>query len=355
MISTLYISWACPRVGQRLAAAASVDSADELARLGDRLSQAQEIIHSWTLQQGGKPVFGTGQQGCLQVPADRLATLARVCKQVQDYVGTDYHFGIGVSVKESYEALRQAYETQEPWSFYDPHSKPQPVVDAQSVDAQLGEVHKAQNDGHDHWFPAEGGDAAQTHGGPQDPNGVARPGGEDSESGTATQSVAPTEDAGSQSGSAEDGDSEGSEGGQQDPRQMVAQALLKIKEQAKAIQVLRDTKPEAFEAVKNIVQALVVMAHQMSEAPEDVQKAETLWKRLRLPEPKPKVSPGVKKFPAAAKNPTLGGAIHDGKAKVLPQDPRTGAAKAQGWNQMTAGAIMGPHGSAVSSREPNTE
>ena len=134
---------------------------------------------------------------------------------------------------------------------------------------------------------------------------------------------------------------------------MVARALLKIKEQAKAIQVLRDSKPEAFEAVKNIVQALVVMAHQMGDGPEDVQKAETLWKRLRLPEPK--VSPAVKKYPAAAKNPTLGGAIHDGKAKVLPQDPLTGAAKKQGWNQMRSGAIMGPHGSAVSSRQPNTE
>ena len=78
MITDLHISWACPRVGQRLASAAAMDSGDELARVGDRLQQAQDIIHSWCLQQGGKPIFGAGQQGCIQVPADRLQTLGRL-------------------------------------------------------------------------------------------------------------------------------------------------------------------------------------------------------------------------------------------------------------------------------------
>lgn len=81
-----------------------------------------------------------------------------------------------------------------------------------------------------------------------------------------------------------------------------------------------------------------------------------LIKAIRLPKPKKTPKKISHKFPtpppmiAAAP-----GSVKDGKIKVTSIEPETLETRKTGWNGVRSGMIVGPKGSPVSSREPNTE
>jgi hypothetical protein len=351
MIHELHCSWAATMAGQLLAGGTQMDEEATVARLGNRLQQAADILRSWVMEAGGHTIYDATMQGAFRVPSDRIHDLGRVIQQLRVYVETDYFFGIGVGIKESHEALRQAWRSQEPYAFYDEAAgaAQQDGDDPRALDRELNDkpLEKFENDGHDHWQTAEASaNPEQSDGGAQNPSGVANP--EQPE----------TEQA---EGSAQGGDIEVDDGkgdDKEDVKKMVAKALLDIKAQAAALHQLKAVKPEAFDAVKNIIQALVVMAHQLTadDDPEAVAKAESLWKRLRLPAPKLSPKKVNHKYPDAIASPaSAGGTIKDGSIKVAPVDPKDGSAQGQGWNQARAGMVVSPKGSAVSSRNPNGE
>lgn len=441
MIAELHVSWSATQAGQLLASGAWADAEDSVARLGNRLKQAADIIYSWVMQQSGHVIMDATMTGAFKVPSDRIHGLGRIIEQVSAYVETDYHFGIGIGIKESAEALKQAYRSSEPYAFFDEAAgaDPKDEDDPRSLDTSLHDdplqkrvdqlpggradkkspedfdpamlaagtahelehtkdrqlaeeiamdhlsedpsyyiklkaIEKFENDGNDHWMPADKGEnEAQADGGPQNPSGVAKPdassppaspnegaspAGETSENSESSES---SEDSGQQSG--QGGPQEGD-----DPMTMVAKALLKIKEQAAAIHTLKDRNPEAFEAVRNLVQAMVQLGHQVKdsaegppkEEPEGGEKTEKaepvgVFKALKAPKLGTKRAAHMT-YPNALPSPaSVAGTVKDGKIKVAPVDPANGAPREQGWNQARAGMIVGPKGSAVSSREPNGE
>ncbi len=314
-------------------------------------------------------------QGAFRVPSDKVHDLGRIIEQIRTYVETDYFFGIGIGIKESHDALKQAWQSQQPYAFYDEAAGADDTEDAGTLDASLHDqpLEKAVNDGNDHWMPAEKSqNEGQDAGGPQNPDGVAQPGEETSDmaasgGGQAQSATSGGEDSGSESGD----DQQGGEEQGDDPMAIVAKALLKIKEQAAAIHTLKDQNPEAFEAVRNLVQAMVALGHQVKESgppaegqeakpeasEEKTEKAEAggVFKLLKAPKL------GTKKqvhmvYPDALPSPaSVAGTVKDGKIKVAPVDPLTGAPRPEGWNQARSGMIMGPKGSAVSSRTPGGE
>jgi hypothetical protein len=359
MIAELHVAWAWSQAGQLLASGTWMDQEDVVARLGNRLVQASDILKSWIMQQGGTPIFDVTVQGAFKVPADKVYDLGRIIEQLRIYVESDAFFGVGIGIKESGQALQQAYTSQVPYAFYDEAAgADKGGDDQQHLDEQLNDnpLEKAVNDGNDHWMPAEKSqNEAQANGGPQNPSGVAQPQGEGSEEGPPPP---PTPQDGGDSESSESSDEQANDGSQeQDAKAVVVKALQAIKAQAAAIQQLKQVSPEAFAAVAGIVQALVLLAHSASGKEEDVQKAEDLFKRLHLPKPKlSSKKPAPMKYPDALASPASeAGTIKDGKIKVAPVDAESGQAKEQGWNQARSGMVVGPSGSAVSSRQPNTE
>lgn len=382
MIAELHVSWAATQAGQLLASGAWADAEDSVARLGNRLKQAADIIFSWVMQQSGHVIMDATMTGAFRVPSDRIHDLGRIIEQISAYVETDYHFGIGIGIKESAEALKEAYRTSEPYAFFDEAAgaDPRDEEDPRSLDASLHDdpLKKFQNDGNDHWMPADKGESqAQADGGPQDPSGVAQPDAgspPDASAQSASPEGSESSESSESSGSSEDsssGDDSGQQGQGDDPMTLVAKALLKIKEQAAAIHTLKDQNPEAFEAVRNLVQAMVQLGHQVKDSGdqppeqeggessgegEKTEKGEHgVFKILKAPKLGTKRTAHMT-YPNALPSPaSVAGTVKDGKIKVAPIDPANGAAKPQGWNQARSGMVVGPSGSAVSSREPNGE
>ncbi len=131
-----------------------------------------------------------------------------------------------------------------------------------------------------------------------------------------------------------------------DPRVKILKALKGIQAQAPAIEGLRAHNEPAYRAVKSIVDAMIHMARGLKKA-EGEPQASPVFRRKGV---KPLRFP-----PAPAIIGTTGGSVNDGKIKVNPLDMSNGAPKNQGWNQVRAGMIMSRSGSAISSREPQTE
>lgn len=435
MISELHVAWAFTQAGQLLASGTWSDEPEVVARLGNRLVQAADIIKSWVMAAGGTCVYDVITQGIFVVPADQIHDFGRVIGQLRNYVETDMFAGIGIGIREAQDALRQAWKAQKPYAFYDEAAgADKDPDDALALDASLHEeplgksghidqlpggiadekkpedfdaeqlrigtaherehtndpalaqeiamdhltedsgyylklqgLEKAVNDGKDHWAPAETSEnPGQEDGGAQNPSGVSSPDTEGSASANQGSLPPPTpQDEASNHSESSDSGGEANDGSQgDDAKQMVIKALLAIKAQAQAISQLQAASPDAFEAIKQVVQAMVAMAHSVGQDPESkestdeesVQKAESLWKRLRLPEPKLSPKKVDMKYPDAVASPASGGGtIKDGKIKVAPVDPKDGSARPQGWNSARAGMVVGPHGSAVSSRNPSGE
>ncbi len=130
----------------------------------------------------------------------------------------------------------------------------------------------------------------------------------------------------------------------ENPKAAIREALQRIKEQAPAFEVLKQTSPEAYAALERVIMAMVAMAHQMEG---NIEKAETLWKRLGLT-PKKVAAPE----PVAAGTAGGAGNLKDQK-KSKAVDPLTGQAQGAKWHSVRSGQVMGTGGGVVPSREPN--
>lgn len=169
-----------------------------------------------------------------------------------------------------------------------------------------------------------------------------------------------------------------------DPRNMIAQALMRIKEQAPVLEQLKEARPEAYEAVLGIIQAMVEMGKALlqPDQPQQLEKAEIRvceCEAYRFPHragggkcdekgiPLEKVGmlPGQKR---KTLRPGLVYPVHQqlentlkvqhGTGPIL-QDGTTQGSGQTGWIQGSAGLILSAndHGNphAISSRNPSGE
>lgn len=323
MNSDLYVAWVCAPVGPLFSIGLETEDPTSLARLDDKTHQAQDILASWILTARGKVLAALVMQGAFQVPADQVHDLGRIIDEIQAYVSMDYHFGIGIDLREAYYALMAAQRGQEPYRFFTEECLKviEEADKGQPLEARLG--------------PSD--DLDTDHG--QLPEGRLHKG-EDPE--------APMEVGGDPQG----GEIQPDQAAQ--TRALIVESLQRIKEHAPALEALATTNPAALAAVHGVVQAMVQMAHWLRDgtgSPEDVEKSEALMKKLGLPAPK-KLKTQVKahmEYPATPGPSARSGTIKDGKIKGTSTEGKTK------WHQSTSGSVMGPTGVAVSSREPNAK
>ena len=314
----LYVAWHCAPVSPLFSIGLETEAPDALGRLDDKTHQAEDILRSWVLVNRGKLIASMCMQGAFSVAADNVHDLGRVIDEIQAYVGMDYHFGIGTDLREAFYALQSAQRQQEPYCFFTEDCLKEVLEsNSEDLDAQLGPSDQLMTDHAS--LPPDRIHKSEEVEMPLEPQG-----GE----------IEPDE---------------------QDPgvqaRALIVEALKKIKEHAGGLEALATTNPEALAAVHGVVQAMVTMAHLLRGDAADVEKSEKLYKALGLPAPK-KLKTLVKphmSYPDTPGPSAMAGTIKDGKIKSTSTEGKTK------WHGARSGAVMGPTGVAVSSRQPQAK
>jgi hypothetical protein len=113
-------------------------------------------------------------------------------------------------------------------------------------------------------------------------------------------------------------------------KQKVVQALMLVKQNAALIGQLRETNPDAYQAIKGLVDAMLDMAKQGQ--PEQQQQAQKSEDSLPI------------------------GTVKDGRIKVEDKDPYTGQPKGNPhWHRVLAGMVRGIDGHPVGSQHENAK
>lgn len=118
MKTELYTAWICDPVAPLFSVGLQTEAPDVLARLNDRVHQAEAVLRSWVLRVRGRQLASLGMQGAFVAPAAEIHDLGRVIDELRAYVGFSYHFGIGTDLREAYYALTAAQRDQKPYVFF---------------------------------------------------------------------------------------------------------------------------------------------------------------------------------------------------------------------------------------------
>ena len=206
-----------------------------LGRLAEMVLKADDLFKQWAVASLGKIVFVNGGLGCVNVSSEKAVELPKVKAELETLIGS-VSMGVGTNMDESwiacehgakngggkivlYELGMEKEDSSKDLSKAEPKKKLEPE--------------NKEN-------PKEIKDP---------PADVPTPLLDDNVGG---QDVPP-------SGAPEGEDEEPS------AIQMIAQALTDVKQHAQTIEKLRSVDPQAFEAVKNIISAMILMANNMME------------------------------------------------------------------------------------------
>lgn len=397
----VYVAWSVDHMEGLTAAALMSDNVEELRRISGDLRRASENIKAWGIASGGSPVLDLNLIGVMAVPPDKMTELPSIAQRFRDLTEGTISIGVGMSLSEAYVAMKHSQGGGgDKISLYDPSMEEQTQQTPADPLASLGKAESppqqedpknqvagyADNpsdfglDENDIYADAENAEQqtekAPVPAPPAAPATSVSAGGGDMGGGAAP---------GGDGGQPQQGQSEGDD---EDPRTVVVQALEKIKAQAQVLEQMKQTNPQAFDAVKSVVAAMILMAQGMAaEAPDgdeegggEVQKSEPSdlvqylesdgheheWgkdeaggyclkcgsdqqaielTKAGLPMPKPTPKRIVHPWPT--------GTVKDGKVKVAHVDPNTNAQTGTGWKEGRAGMIMSNDGHPTSSRSPN--
>jgi hypothetical protein len=269
----IFVAWTVDHLDGLTAAALMADNIEELRHISQDMRRATENVKAWAMAVGGAPVLELGVIGAVEVPADRMTELPAIAKKFEEICDGTLSLGVGMTISEAHTAMRYAQTRGgDQIALYTPdmedalqeHESPsEPDALANLGKAQTGtEEPVGFADG-----PEGGGEAPP----PTDPqHGGANPAEDNAPLASPDMSAgAPQDPNGGQAQPEQQADP--------DPKAIVIQALQQIKQQAPVLEQMKQTNPEAFEAVKNVVQAMIIMAQglaQEQEAQEPVQKSE---------------------------------------------------------------------------------
>ncbi len=374
----VFVVWQIDHIGGLIVSSLLSDNGVELRRTSQDLNKASSVIKAWAIGNGGGAVLELVTLGAVEVPADKMTELPEVRRRFEFATDRKLTVGVGMDLPEAYKAMQFASSSGgDQIALYTQDMEQ--AIDADEVAKSLA---KAQEDSQ---TPAEESSPQQAPEESQLPPAEASP--------PPAAGPAPAGDQQSAGGQPEAGDQS------QDPRQAIVQALQDVKANADAIEDLKNKNPQAYEAIHAVVQAMILMAQgmmgddvQKSERPDqdgiapptfskeamdalmtkhgadaykiawaahnkaEAKKAELESEGLEkdtLPMPATTPKKGHMHYPdAPAAIGSTAGTVNDGKIKTAGVDPQSGAADQQKWHSERSGMVMGPHGAAVSSREP---
>lgn len=378
----VFVAWTVDHLDGLTASALMADNVEELRRISSEIRRAAENVKAWAMAVGGAPILDLGAVGVVEVPADRMTELPAIAKKFEDICEGTLSVGVGMTISEANSAMKYAaLHGGDQISLYTPEMEDALAERNDKGDEVFANLGKSQKVGSEEPVGFADGPPEEQPGmasPPPDPqHGGAHPaeghGVQTGEPQVASPAQGAMEVSGA--GGAAQGDPNGGqpqEGGEEDPMQFIVQSLMAIKQQAPVLEQLKESNPDAFEAVKNVVQAMIQLAQGVTQEGgeeeggegESVQKSEESEKSLDevSGEESSVVEEMVQggdvtikaEYPAAKphiEHPV--GAMKEGKVKVEHRDPATGAAQGTGWNSVRSGQVLSEDGHAVSSRNPS--
>lgn len=409
----IFVAWSVDQLDGLTATALMADNVAELRDISQSIRRGSDNIKQWAMAVGGSPVLDLSTVGAVEVPADRMTELPGIAQKFEAICEGTMSIGVGMTLSEAYTAMRfSALKGGNQISLYhvemehdvmsSHHEAPDALAGLGKAGDEdlMGELVGPQDEqqhnlgGEFVANPAEGHEAIPEA---------------DMALGQAPQPVQDPAAAGALEGPPDSDPNGGVQiqaggdgqagGGEVDPRTVVVQALQKIKQQSAVLQQMKQSNPAAFEAVKAVVDAMILMAQGMAteqtegDAGKQVKKSELQkdlmpggkgdkqpdskfdTKQLELgvrmeqeehgldPERAKEVAkdhltedPNYYKkaeMPAMPDKNYAVGTQKDGKVKVRHEDVETGAPGKTAWRSIRSGAIMSEDGHPVSSRNPS--
>jgi hypothetical protein len=104
----VYVSFDGDGIGQKVGRARLADDVEAVRRISQSIDQGNEIWRSFALSTGGSVVELGGDEGALEIPADRISELPAIRDQYAGKVGATVSVGVGMKLGESSKALLAA-------------------------------------------------------------------------------------------------------------------------------------------------------------------------------------------------------------------------------------------------------
>lgn len=311
-------------IGQMVGRARAADDVEEVRRVNQRIDLGNDIWRAWATNSGGSVIEIGGDEGAVEVPADKLDELPSIREQYQGKVEATVSVGVGMKLSEASKALLAAkLKGKDQIVFY--------TEDCEKVVAEAQQQTEAQKQEQEYGLnkaaPAMNAGAfagASQPGTPTIDKPVATQG--DHSAGEAIHEVTEASDAPGPAETTHAGrdfenqlHDEAWKGEEEDMardaqssqnldqvKAAVAQALMALKQQAPVLEQMKQQAPQAYAAMTQLAQAVIAMAREV--APQQIQKADSLSsgrepmaKALKAPRPETReqlvhysVEPGLK-------------------------------------------------------------
>lgn len=332
------VIWRVDGIDGRFATMFATGNVPELTKTSQLLNKASKDIGEYVISLFGHVILDGVWMGAFELPADKLQELAAIRDRYQSFTDMSLSMGVGLEICEAQQALEHSIrESGDRITFFTDDLENEEEESSDSLD--ISALTKAEGS------PSESSKSQEASSSDEPPPG------------TKDAQDAPGAPAQPQEAS-DQGQDQGSP--PQDAKQQIIAALKEIKVAAPAIEALKDRNPQAYEAVRNTVAAMISMANGMVAKSEKVKKEELSPSETPDEESstldKDELGTKAKRgMPAGL--PAVGavnGTVKDGKIKDTPIDPVTTQAQPTKWHGVRSGLVTSnTTGAAVSSRRQN--
>lgn len=286
------VAWDGDHIGREVGRASLNDDMDGLRRISQAIELGNKIWESWVVMNGGSIISMGGDEGRAEIQAETLGQLPAIQRQYADAVNSSVSVGVGTKLSEADKALLVAKH----------RGGDQIVLWTEDLQPELEEIHKAKNQqSHDQkladeYFAKNAGQGAEIAKLPQAGGGgiagasqpgqasVMKPTAEASEhsQGEAMSSIADDAPKQEMTHSAQDledqfhslaqeqemaqqaPETQGMATGPDQIKLQVAKVLMSVKEQAPILEQVKQSAPDTYAAVMNLVSAVIAMAKEMN-------------------------------------------------------------------------------------------
>jgi hypothetical protein len=267
------------------------DDAEGARRLTRDIERGTRVIESWVLRSGGEMVTQNGTRGSFKVPAEHLDELLDIIRQYEEATQSKFACGVGGETAEAAIALKVAekrggdpavvlYTPDVAQEAHDFDQDDDSFLTDEAEDDVLEDmdepVAKAQfND------PAEAGEATKVAQGALSPT-AALP----SAPSPLTPGSPPAQDPAAQGQGQPPQQGQAGPQSPQELKQAIAGVLQDVKQQLPNIEQLKQTAPDAYQAILGMVEAMLALAQSKfggdAAVQSPVQKAEGKGRNLWL-------------------------------------------------------------------------
>jgi hypothetical protein len=253
---------------------------DELVKFSAPLEKAFTEIKDWSINNSGRCLSCFGESICIEVSLDKAGDLAEFMKKFEYMTKLSFAVGLGVTPLEAFKAMLASESTL-----------------GQKIVMYSDEVEQSLSESS---TPSDALTKSDSGFSSLDLSGLAL---DEKDPTQPPQQQAPAQQQ------------------QEKPSQQdkIVEALTLVKEKASVIAQLKQIDPQAYDAIKKIVDAMIIMAQGGLNKVEPV------------------------------------GTVKDGRVKSEARDMATREVTGTHWHKISAGAALGPTGHAVSGLQPDKE